>query len=163
MTNVELKVFCELLRDSKQSDRELARVLGVSQPTVTRLRHKLVREGWVRQFTVVPGFLKLGFRILVFSFFRSRLSKGSVDGDASALLSKPEVVFAAECNGMGMDSVVVSLHGSYSDYVDFVRKLQLEGGADVKMADSVIIGLEGSVLRHFTLGELAGTLQEKEA
>jgi len=87
----------------------------------------------------------------------------SVGSGRSALFSEPEVVFAAECNAMGMCSVVVSLHRSYSDYVDFVRKIQLEDGADVKMADSVIIGLEGSVLRHFTLGELAGTLQEKEA
>jgi hypothetical protein len=121
----------------------------------------LVREGWIRQFTVVPGFVKLGFRILVLSFFRSRLSVDSVEGGDSGLLSKPEVVFAAECNGMGMDSVVVSLHRSYSDYVDFVRELQLEGGTDVKMADSVIMSLEGSVLKPFNLKDLAKTLQEE--
>jgi hypothetical protein len=122
----------------------------------------LVSEGWVRQFTVVPGFVKLGFRILVFSFFESRLRKEESSGDGGLrLLSKPNVVFAAECNGMGMNGVVVSLHKSYSDYVDFVKKLRLEGGDGLKMADSLIISLEGSVLKPFNLADLAKTLQEK--
>jgi DNA-binding Lrp family transcriptional regulator len=157
-----LRVFGELLRDSGRSDREIARLLGVSQPTVTRFRHKLVEDGWVRQFTVVPGFVKLGFQVLVLTFFRSQLKNESSRSKWLALLSEPSVVFAAECNGMGMDSVVVSLHRSYSDYVDFVRKLRSEGGEGVKMVDSVIMSLEGSVLKPFNLKDLAKTLQEKE-
>lgn len=109
MNSIEVRVFCELLRDSGRSDREIARLLGVSQPTVTRLRHKMVREGWVRQFTVVPDFGKLGFQILAFSFFRSRLNReSSGNSGGSALLSKPNVVFAAECNGMDMYCVMIS-------------------------------------------------------
>lgn len=80
----------------------------------------------------------------------------------SALLSKPNVVFAAECNGMGMNGVVVSLHRSYSDYVDFVKKLRLEGGDGLKMADSLIVSLEGSVQKSFDLTNLAQTLNEKD-
>ena len=164
MNSVELRVFGELLRDSKRSDREIAKLLGVSQPTVTRFRHRLVKDGWVRQFTVVPGFVKLGFRILVFSFFESRLRKkesGANDGGLR-LLSSPNVVFAAECNGMGMNGVVVSLHRSYSDYVDFVKNLRLEGGDGLKMADSLIISLEGSVVKPFNLNDLAETLHEDD-
>ena len=142
VNSVELRVFGELLKDAARSDRELARLLGVSQPTVSRLRHRLVEDGWVRQFTVVPGFVKLGFRILVVSCLKSRLSKESGGNGGSVLLSKPNVVFAAECNGMGMNGVVVSLHRSYSDYVDFVRELRLEGGDGLKMEDSLIISLE---------------------
>ena len=40
-----MKVLLELLKDSKRSDRELAKVLGVSQPTVSRTRWRLVKEG----------------------------------------------------------------------------------------------------------------------
>jgi hypothetical protein len=110
----------------------------------------------------VPDFGKLGFQILAFSFFRSRLSKVSGGDGGSGLLSKPNVVFAGECNGMGMDSVLVSLHRSYSDYLDFVRQLRSEGGEGVNMADSVIMSLEGSVLKPFNLKDLAETLQEKK-
>ena len=37
-----MSLLLELLKDSKRSDRELAKVLGVSQPTVTRMRQRLV-------------------------------------------------------------------------------------------------------------------------
>ena len=134
----------------------------MSQPTVTRLRHKLVNDGRVRQFTVVPSLVKLGLRILVFSFFSSRLGKESVENGGLAVLSKPNVVFAAECNGMVMSGVVVSLHKSYSDCVDFVRELRSEGGDGLKMADSLIISLEGSVIKPFDLKNLAETLHEKD-
>ena len=37
-----MNLLLEFLKDSKRSDRELAKVLGVSQPTVTRMRQRLV-------------------------------------------------------------------------------------------------------------------------
>jgi len=45
-------LLLELLKDSKRSDRELARVLGVSQPTVSRMRSRLVKEGMIRSSSV---------------------------------------------------------------------------------------------------------------
>ncbi|MDH5391251.1 MAG: helix-turn-helix domain-containing protein, partial [Candidatus Bathyarchaeota archaeon] len=38
-------LLLELLKDSKRSDREIAKVLGVSQPTVSRMRWRLEEEG----------------------------------------------------------------------------------------------------------------------
>lgn len=37
MKDVELSLVAELLKDSRRSDRELAKAIGVSQPTVSRL------------------------------------------------------------------------------------------------------------------------------
>jgi hypothetical protein len=62
----------------------------------------------------------------------------------------------------GYDSVVVSLHRSHSDYVDFVRELRSEGEDGLKMADSLIISLEGSVIKPFDLKDLAKTLHERD-
>jgi DNA-binding Lrp family transcriptional regulator len=45
MKEVVLKLLAELLNDSRKSDRELAKAIGVSQPTVTRTRLKLEKEG----------------------------------------------------------------------------------------------------------------------
>ena len=39
----------ELLKNSKRSDRELSKILGVSQPTITRARTKLVNEGVIKE------------------------------------------------------------------------------------------------------------------
>jgi len=54
-------LLLELLKDSKRSDREIAKVLGVSQPTITRMRQRLVKEGAIKEFTVIPDFVRMGF------------------------------------------------------------------------------------------------------
>jgi predicted XRE-type DNA-binding protein len=33
-----MRILLEYLKDSKRSDRELAKIVGVSQPTITRMR-----------------------------------------------------------------------------------------------------------------------------
>jgi len=45
LKDVELKFISELMKNSRRSDRELARVLGLSQPTVGRMMKKLEKEG----------------------------------------------------------------------------------------------------------------------
>jgi len=39
-----LKLLFALIKNSKRSDRDLAKILGFSQPTVTRLRKALEKE-----------------------------------------------------------------------------------------------------------------------
>ncbi|MFZ0965605.1 MAG: Lrp/AsnC family transcriptional regulator, partial [Candidatus Bathyarchaeia archaeon] len=60
MKKVELNLISELMKNSRQSDRNLAKVIGVSQPTVTRIRNKLEKEGYIREYTMIPDFSKLG-------------------------------------------------------------------------------------------------------
>ena len=38
---IELKVLSELMKNSSRSDRELAKAIGSSQPTVSRTRKKI--------------------------------------------------------------------------------------------------------------------------
>jgi len=158
MKKGEARLLSELFKDSKRSDRELAKVLKVSQPTVTRTRHKLEKEGLVRQYTIIPDFVRMGFKILAISCFKSRLNKESAEYERVAAISKPNVVYAAECSGMGMNAVVVSLHKSYFDYVDFARELRSEVGDDLEKSDSFIVGLEGLVFKPFDLKYLAEAL-----
>ena len=42
--DVELKLVSELIKNSRRSDREVARVLGLSQPTVGRMIKKLEKR-----------------------------------------------------------------------------------------------------------------------
>lgn len=50
MKKVELKVLSELMKNSKISDRELAKTIGVSQPTVTRARTRLEKNGYIQEY-----------------------------------------------------------------------------------------------------------------
>ena len=68
MKDVELKLISELLKNSRRSDRELAKVIGVSQPTVSRLIQKLEKQGLIREYTMIPDYVRLGFQIVSITF-----------------------------------------------------------------------------------------------
>jgi DNA-binding Lrp family transcriptional regulator len=42
--DAELKLISELMKDSRRSDRELAKAVGVSQPTISRMIRKLEKD-----------------------------------------------------------------------------------------------------------------------
>ena len=63
-----IKLLYELMKNSKRSDRDLAKILKVSQPTITRTRKKLQETGYIRGYTVLPDLAKLGYEIAAFTF-----------------------------------------------------------------------------------------------
>jgi len=157
-----LKLLLELMKDSKKSDRELAKVLGVSQPTVTRTRNKLVKEGLIREFTVIPDFVKMGFEILAISSFKSKSSNEVQKRAFKWTASKPNVVFAARAEGEGKNALVVSLHTDYTDYSHFVSEIMLEGENIVSDYDTLLVSLKGLIVKPFSLKYIAD-LYEKTA
>jgi len=72
LKDTELKLVAELMKDSHRSDRELAKILNVSQPTVSRARARLEKEGFIREYTVIPDFVKLGFQIAAITLVKVR-------------------------------------------------------------------------------------------
>ena len=64
LRDVELRLVAELMKNSRRSDRELAKVIGVSQPTVGRLISRLEKDGVIKEFTIIPDFSKLGYEIM---------------------------------------------------------------------------------------------------
>jgi DNA-binding Lrp family transcriptional regulator len=146
-----MKLLLELLKDSKRSDRELAKVLGVSQPTVSRTRWRLVKEGIIRDFTVIPDFVKLGYEIMAIIFFKLKVTKASIEKAIKMTRARPNIIFASEAEGMGKTGVIISLHKSYTDYTNFLSDLRLEGGDDLQDYDAVLISLEARIAKPFSL------------
>ena len=58
----------ELMKNSRRSDRDLAKILEVSQPTITRMRKKLETSEYISEYTLIPNLVKLGFEIVAFTF-----------------------------------------------------------------------------------------------
>ena len=59
LKGIDFKILSELLKNSKMSDRKLAKKIGVSQPTVTRRRAKLEKDV-IDCYTLIPEWEKLG-------------------------------------------------------------------------------------------------------
>jgi DNA-binding Lrp family transcriptional regulator len=72
LKDVELRPISELMKNSRRSDRELAKVLAVSQPTVTRIRTRLEKEGCIKEYTMIPDFSQLGYQMMDVTLLKLR-------------------------------------------------------------------------------------------
>ncbi len=123
---IDYKLLFELMKDSHRSDRQLAKALGVSQPTVTR-RRTLLEANLIEGYTITPTFGKIGFELTAFTFTKSKLHRMGKE-KAAALkklkdwyMKQPSVVLVLDGRGMGWDAVCISLHKNYSDFAQFTR------------------------------------------
>lgn len=159
-----LRLLKEMLRNSKRSDREIAKGLEVSQPTVTRTRARLEKD-YIKTYTVIPDFVKLGYQILAFTFAKLK-SYPSLE-EAEKILQKarewtnkhPNIIFASEGEGLGKDIVMVSLHKNYSLYSDFMRTFAMDWGEIIGDFNSFLVSIgSGFEMKSFDLKYLAEDL-----
>ena len=155
-----MKLLLEMLKNSRRSDRDLAKVLGVSQPTLTRTRQKLEKE-FIRTYTLIPDFGKIGYEIAAFTFCKSKTYE---KGDTEKMvryahdwcMQHPNVVFASDGEGLGKDAVVISFHRSYSDYADFMREFTVDWAKFVTDLQSFLVSVKkGVIMKQFDLKYLA--------
>jgi len=124
---IDYKLLFELMKDSHRSDRQLAKALGVSQPTVTR-RRSMLEKSYIDGYTIIPKFGQIGFEIAAFTFLKSNLKQKTGKEKDEALkkmkdwyMNQPNVVLVQDGRGMGWDAICISLHKSFSDFATFIR------------------------------------------
>lgn len=151
-----LKLLFELVKNSKRSDRDLAKVLEVSQPTVTRMRKKLENEA-IRQYTVIPSLARLGFDIVVFTFARSKeLVQPLWERGEKWASKQPNVVFLTTGQGMGQDALMVSIHRDYGDYVRFYQAFRRDWSDSLQDFNAFVVSAKGSIgMKPFSFDCLA--------
>jgi DNA-binding Lrp family transcriptional regulator len=172
LKELELKLISELMKNSRRSDRELAKVLRTSQPTVSRNIKRLEKEGVIREYTMIPDFSKLGFGLLSLIF--NKLGPISSEGledlhRAARALDEKErrpYLLLMEGQGLGKDLVSVQLHRTYTDYVDYIRSIKelaqsgMKAYSNLEDVESFLIDL--SYKKHYqplTFSRVAKHLQ----
>jgi DNA-binding Lrp family transcriptional regulator len=150
-----LKLLFELVKNSRRSDRDLAKILGISQPTVTRLRNVLEKEA-IEQYTTIPNLSYIGFDIVAFIFSRTKeLVHPLWDKGKEWARNQPNVVFISTGQGMEADAVMVSVHKNYADFVRFYHVFRRDWGRYLDDFKVFIVSISGSVvLKHFTFNYL---------
>jgi DNA-binding Lrp family transcriptional regulator len=164
LKNIELKLIAELMKNSRRSDRELAKVLKISQPTVTRIRGKLEKEGYVREYTVIPDFVKLGFQVASFILVKLKGNLSPEEIEKARQISVKDMTERAPDEivlfnrGIGGDytGVLVSFHKSYSDYTRLVERMKEYPFVDSVATFSFLVNLNDKIqYRYFTFSTLA--------
>ena len=158
MKDIKKRLLLELLKDSKRSDRKLAEVLRVSQPTITRNRQRLVTEGIIQGFTAIPDFEKIGYQIMAITVAKARatLTPDEQKKAKKLVLENPRVIFVASAEGMGGNGVMISLHKSFRDYRSFMDNLMIESRGFMEKVDTMLVSLDAQmIMKPLSLAYLA--------
>ena len=153
----------ELIRNSKRSDRELARILGVSQPTLTRIRKRLEKENFILDYTIIPNMTKLGFEIVAFTFLnidRYDPKTGELDSALGERAHKwvahnAKIVFGAGGEGLeGKNCMVISVHRDFTDFTNFINDFRIQWASRIKEIDSFLVSLKAKMPKPFSFRNL---------
>jgi DNA-binding Lrp family transcriptional regulator len=156
-----MSLLFEYLKDSNRSDRQIAKVLEVSQPTVSKMKNKLLEAGLVRNFSAIPDLAKMGYEIMAFSFVKFNMDAlREVENKTKEWTQdNPEIIFSSRAEGMGMDAVTVSVHKNYAEYKNFLTKNR-RFGRFVSEAQYLLVDLGGDVAKHLSFKYLAEKQQK---
>jgi DNA-binding Lrp family transcriptional regulator len=163
LKEVELRVIAELMKNSRRSDRELAKVLGISQPTVSRAIGRLESKGIIKEYTMIPDFAKLGYTMM--GITQMKVDETSQEYSAQAREKAAEIfeketayanIMAVAGTGGGKNRLFITFYknyGEYSETMRFVRLIPFSAAEDVQ---SFLVDLEGeSHYRLLTMSEIA--------
>jgi DNA-binding Lrp family transcriptional regulator len=160
--SIELKLIAELLKNSRRSDRELAKAVKISQPTVTRARTRLEKAGLIKEYTIVPDFGKLGYHLCSMTFAKFtelphvEALRKAIETYGHRLLEIPQAVLIERGMGMGANGVVIALHKDYTAYMDFTKWLRQFSLISPFELSTFLINLDDQVhYRYLTFSTLA--------
>lgn len=173
LKSLELRIVAELMRNSRRSDRELAKVIGVSQPTIARTINRLERMGVIQEYTMIPNFHMLGYTIMGSTRFelteppvedRAKSRKTLIDAEED----KPHAVpIAAKGHCEGRNQIFVNFYENYSEYVKGMKTLKAIPFINVENIDTFLIDLtDNTNYRILSMSAIAtnllNRLKEKE-
>lgn len=162
----KLQLLFELIKNARKSDREIARNLKISQPTITRKRALLDKEGYIREYTVIPNLDKMGYEIIAVSFLAFSESRPELTEKAREWCkNQPSVIYASGGEGLGMHSIMVSVHKNYSSFSKLITRLREDWQPSLKNVQSFLMSVSRKdlVYKPFSFRYLEQTLNENSA
>jgi len=133
----EIMILRELLRNCKQSDREIAGRVNVSQPTVSRIRSRIEKK-CVQKYTIIPILQNMGYEIIAITFPTEMPTEQS--------LKDSRVLFASHGMGLGKRFVLCSVHKNFSDYMQFAKSLG--------SPESFLVSTENDIVKHLSFSSI---------
>ena len=153
------QVLFELIKNSKRSDRELAKIIGISQPTVTRLRSQLEKEGQIQEYTTIPNLTSMGYSIMAI-FLMKYKANGKRAKEITEDIGNGNSLFASRAQGMGKNTILISLFKNYGEYAEYLNNLSSKYDDLVEEYDSMLVDLNGPIIKSLSLRNLVENIQK---
>lgn len=163
MKEIGWKLLSELMKNAKLSDRKLAKRIGSSQPTVTRIRNRLEKEGYITEYTMIPDFAKLGYEILAFTLLKLRsalepekIANARKTAKDSLQEGPSSIIMLERGIGLGFQGIVVSIHKDYGCYTKLREWLESFDFLETSEIQSFLINLKDEIhYQPFSFSALA--------
>jgi DNA-binding Lrp family transcriptional regulator len=167
LKNIEVKVIVELMKNSRRSDRELAKAIGSSQPPVSRVIRRLEKEGVIKEYTMIPDFVRLGYQMMGITFTRAPTIVN--EEDSMELRKSVEelerkrpfaLLMAVYGMGFGKDLMFITLYRNYTRYVEAMQLTRSLPHVGAKEVESFLVDLnDENNYRLLTMKQLARNIQ----
>jgi DNA-binding Lrp family transcriptional regulator len=160
MKAIELRLIAELMKNCRRSDRDLAKALGVSQPTVSRTRTSLEKQGLI-EYTAIPDFTKLGYELLVFTLTNRDLRKRPYSPEEAKhfMERNPFFVFAAGGMGAGYNRIAVSVYKDFAEYYRVMQEMKTDWAYSLSMNNFIVDLKSGTVVQPLSFKKFAEHLE----
>ena len=120
LDEIDKKLLRELLKDSRRSQRELAKAIGVSTATVINHITRLESAGVVKNYTVTVDWERLGYELTVIT--EITVSRGKLLDVQKAISKLPYVCGVYDITGE-IDSIVVAKFKNRQELSEFPKAL----------------------------------------
>lgn len=151
----------------------MAQAIGVSQPTVSRTIKRLEKEGYIKEYTMIPDFHELGYELMAVTLVKLKRTLSTEEIEKARKISREtltkglfEIVMIERGMGLRYTGVVISFHGNYASCVNFKNWLRQFTFLDIDEIESFLISLGGEVhyrsLSFSTLAKHLLMMKEKE-
>lgn len=133
------------MKNSRRSDRYLAKAVGVSQPTISRMTKKLEKEGYIKEYTIIPDFAKLGYTLLGFTFVRQKnvtaeelkkVKKSTAELEDKNPFAKVTMVHGM---GLGKDFLFTAFYKDYSEFTKSMEHVKKLPFTDIDEIDTFLV------------------------
>ncbi|MBI2138373.1 Lrp/AsnC family transcriptional regulator [Candidatus Woesearchaeota archaeon] len=115
------KILNELVNDSRQSFRELAKKVGVSVVTVLKRTREMEKSGIIKKYSVYLDYEQLGYDVPV--VINCRVKKGNEMAILKKEINNPHITGMYDITG-DFDIQLVGKFKSRRQLDDYVKKLQ---------------------------------------
>ena len=120
MDEIDYRILEELLKDSRQSFREIARKVGVATGTVLARIRNMEKKGIIRSYTVLLDHEKLGYELTV--VVEITVSKGKLLEVDREIAKKANVCAVYDITGL-TDAIIVAKFKSREELSKFTKSL----------------------------------------
>ncbi|MBN1683096.1 Lrp/AsnC family transcriptional regulator [Candidatus Bathyarchaeota archaeon] len=120
LDDIDKKILKELLKNSNRSQREIAKVIGVSTATVINHIQRLESAGVIKDYTVMLDYERLGYELTVIT--EITVSSGKLIEVQKAIAKLPYVCGVYDVTGE-IDSLVIAKFKNRQELSEFPKAL----------------------------------------